>query len=260
MAALSHAMLTRPTPQSISPYFLERALPDGGGTNVVNVMLVDFRSFDTLGEITVLAAVALAAYALLRRFRPPTETRGLPSPQRAVVRATTDLVTPGTNADTEFGYMMVPTVLARLVLPIALVIAAYLFVRGHNAPGGGFVAGLIVAIALVAQYLVAGAAWVEAQLTVNPVRWIGVGLASAVLTGAGSLAIGFPFLTTSTAHIRIPILGDVHLPSAAFFDAGVFAVVIGSTLLILIALAHQSIRGRRRPAMGTPDPAPAGTR
>src|SRR6185503_15232517 len=119
MAALSYAMLTRPAPHSISPFYLDRAVPEGGGTNVINVMLVDFRGFDTLGEITVLAAVALAVYALLRRFRPPAESIELPAQQRAAISATTDLITPRTTADTKFGYMMVPAVLARLVLPIA---------------------------------------------------------------------------------------------------------------------------------------------
>src|SRR6185369_10936696 len=70
LAALSYAMLTRSAPHSISPFFLSRSLPEGGGANVVNVMLVDFRAFDTIGEITVLGAVALTVYALLRRFRP----------------------------------------------------------------------------------------------------------------------------------------------------------------------------------------------
>ena len=82
----SYAMLTRPAPQSISPFFLERALPEGGGTNVVNVMLVDFRAFDTIGEITVLGAVALTVYALLRRFRPPRESIE-PPPQQQRCRA-----------------------------------------------------------------------------------------------------------------------------------------------------------------------------
>ena len=63
IAALSYAMMTRPFEQSISEFFLERALPEGGGTNVVNVMLVDFRGFDTFGEIVVLCTVALTVYA-----------------------------------------------------------------------------------------------------------------------------------------------------------------------------------------------------
>ena len=84
LALLSYALMTRPFPQSISPYFLSRALPEGGGTNVVNVMLVDFRGLDTLGEITVLGVVALTVYALLRRFRPARESMVLPPQQQAV--------------------------------------------------------------------------------------------------------------------------------------------------------------------------------
>ena len=75
MSALAYAVLTRPQGDTISSYFVERALPDGGGTNVVNVILVDFRGFDTFGEITVLGIVALTVYALLRRFRPPPRAR-----------------------------------------------------------------------------------------------------------------------------------------------------------------------------------------
>ena len=248
MAALAYAMLTRPAPQSISPYFLARALPEGGGRNVINVMLVDFRSFDTIGEITVLAAAALTVYALLRRFRPPRESIEAPRQQRLLLPdVATDLVNPRTATDTALGYMMVPAALVRLLLPIAVVIAMYLFLRGHNEPGGGFVAGLVIAIALITQYLVAGAEWVEAHVTLNPLRWMAVGLLFAVVTGAGAMALGYPFLTTHTAHLLLPLLGDVHLPSAALFDVGVFAVVVGSTLLMLIALAHQSIRARRKP-------------
>src|SRR5690606_5990247 len=95
LAALSYAMLTRPAPHSISPFFLGHAQPEGGGTNVVNVMLVDFRAFDTIGEITVLAAVALTVYALLRRFRPPAESIDQPEQQRVLpADVVTDLVKP----------------------------------------------------------------------------------------------------------------------------------------------------------------------
>jgi len=247
MAALSYAMLTRPAPQSISPFFLDRALPDGGGANVINVILVDFRGFDTMGEITVLGAVGLTVYALLRRFRPPKETSDLPRQQR-MANAADDLVHPRTATDTAQGYLMVPAVLVRLLLPIAGVIAAWLFLRGHNEPGGGFVAGLVVAIALIAQYMVAGAQWVEARLALNPLRLIAVGLLAAVLTGTGSMLLGYPFLTSHAAHVMLPVIGEVHVPSATFFDVGVFSTVLGSTLLILVALAHQSIRSRRQVA------------
>ena len=244
MAALSYAMLTRPAPQSISPFFLERALPDGGGANVINVMLVDFRGFDTLGEIAVLGVAALTVYALLRRFRPPRESALVPRQQREQ-SSSPDLVAPAAPADVPGGYMMVPAVFVGWLLPLAVLIAAYLFLRGHNEPGGGFVAGLVVAIAIITTYLVSGAQWVEARLHLNPVRWIGVGLLVAVATGAGAMVLGYPFLTTHTAHADLPVVGTVHVPSAMFFDVGIFAVVVGSTLLTLVALAHQSIRGRR---------------
>ena len=247
MAVLAYAMMTRPAPQSISPFFIDRALPEGGGTTVVNVMLVDFRAFDTMGEITVLGIVGLTVYALLRRFRPPREMAALPPQQRAVPPdLVSDLINPRTAQDTALGYMMVPAVLVRLLLPIAVVIALYFFMRGHNLPGGGFVAGLCVAIAFLTQYIVAGTHWVEAHLQLKVIRWIALGMLAAVATGLGSLWFGYPFLTSHTAHVTLPGLGEVHFASAMLFDVGVFAVVVGATLLILTALAHQSVRGHRR--------------
>ena len=142
--------------------------------------------------------------------------------------------------------------MVRLMMPIAFVIAAHLFFRGHNAPGGGFVAGLVVAIAYILQYMVAGTEWSEAHLGLRPARWLGNGWMAALLTGLGSMLLGFPFLTTHTAHWSLPILGEVHVPSAMFFDVGVFAAVVGSTLMILVSLAHQSIRGRRRRVPAAP--------
>jgi len=210
---------------------------------------VDFRGFDTMGEITVLGIVALTVYALLRRFRPPREMIQLPPQQRAIpADLETDLINPRTAQDTALGYMLVPAVLVRLLLPIAGLVAAYLFMRGHNEPGGGFVAGLVVSIAFLTQYIVAGTYWVEAHLQLRVIRWIAVGLLLALCTGLGSLFFGYPFLTTHTAHFTLPVVGDIHVASALFFDAGVFAVVVGSTLLILTALAHQSVRSHRKPA------------
>jgi multicomponent K+:H+ antiporter subunit A len=246
MALLSYAMLTRQTPNDISSFYLSRALPEGGGSNVVNVMLVDFSGFDTLGEITVLAAVALSVFALLRRFRPPKESMQLPAQQRLLAPdVVTDLVNPRHASDTALGFMMVPAALVRLLLPIALVVSFYLFMRGHNQPGGGFVAGLVMSVAFILQYMVAGTQWVEAQMSLRPVRWMGTGLLFATATGLGAMAVGYPFLTTHTWHFALPIVGDIHIASALFFDIGVYAVVVGSTLLILTALAHQSVRGHK---------------
>ncbi len=247
MTGLSYALMTREFPQSISPFFLERALPEGGGTNVVNVMLVDFRGFDTLGEITVLGIVALTVYALLRRFRPAPESAELTAQQRALpADLDTDLVNPQLADDTAQGYLMVPAVLVRLLLPIAAVIAVYLFMRGHNEPGGGFVAGLVLSTAFVLQYIVSGTQWVEANMQLMPQRWIAAGLLTATATGLGSFWFGYPFLTTHTAHLHLPLLGDIHVASALFYDIGVFTLVVGATLLILTALGHQSVRGHRQ--------------
>ncbi|RZL87933.1 MAG: monovalent cation/H+ antiporter subunit A, partial [Variovorax sp.] len=177
MAALAWTMMTRPFPLSISPFFLDRALSEGGGTNVVNVMLVDFRGFDTFGEITVLGVVALTVYALLRRFRPAPESMALPPQQRIQVNDEgSDLLNPRMAKDTAVGYLMVPAVLIRLLLPLSVLVSVYFFMRGHNAPGGGFVAGLVMSVALVLQFIVSGTEWVEEHLRIFPRRWIAVGL------------------------------------------------------------------------------------
>ena len=253
LAALSYAMLTRPAPRSISPFFLSRSVPEGGGANVVNVMLVDFRALDTLGEITVLAAVALTVFALLRRFRPTEESIEQPQQQRSLSPdAATDLVKPPTTEGEAHGYMLVPSVVARLLLPVSFVVAAHILLRGHDEPGGGFVAGLAVAIAFLMQYIVFGTRWVEARARIFPARWLAAGLTLAAGTGLGAVVFDYPFLSTRTLHLSLPWIGEVHVPSAMFFDLGVFAAVVGSTLMILVSLAHQSLRSPRKtvtPAM-----------
>jgi len=242
MAAVSYLIMVTPASHTISDFFLLNALPGGGGTNVVNVLLVDFRSLDTLGEITVLSVVALTVYALLRRFRPAPESSVLP-PQQTHPADYAIHQTPPEQANT--GYLMVPGIYLRALLPIIVVVALYMFMRGHNLPGGGFIAGLVLAIALIAQYILAGTQWVESHLRMKPHRWIGFGLLVATLTGLGSWLFGHPLLTTHTAHVTLPLLGEIHLPSAFIFDVGVLATVLGTTMLILVALAHQSVRGHR---------------
>ena len=246
MAWLAFAMLSRDFPESTSTFFLEHALSGGGGSNVVNVMLVDFRGFDTFGEIVVLGVVAITVYALLRRFRPARETMDLPEQQRALpADLQTDLLNPRHASDTAIGYLMVPAVLARLLLPFIALVAIYLFLRGHNQPGGGFVAGLVFAVALVLQYMVSGTTWVEAHLRLHPRRWVASGLLLALATGLGAIALGYPFLTSHTAVWQLPLIGELHFASATFFDLGVFVLVVGATLLILTAIAHQSVRSHR---------------
>jgi multicomponent K+:H+ antiporter subunit A len=235
LAALAYAVMTRPLPDSVSRYFVTHAYSGGGGTNVVNVILVDFRGFDTMGEITVLGAVAIAVYALLRRFRPARESIGVPGQQL-------HQSPPGMADD-----MLVPGVISRAMFAAIAVLAIYLLGRGHNLPGGGFVAGLTFAVAVILQYMAGGTRWIEERINLRPVRLIGAGLLVSAATGAGAWLFAHPFLTSHTAHVVLPLVGELHVPSAMAFDVGVFLLVVGATALVLIALAHQSIRSHRAP-------------
>lgn len=255
MAALSYSALMQTVPDSIGDFFLLNALSGGGGSNAVNVLLVDFRGFDTMGEITVLSIVALTVYALLRRFRPAPESIAIPVQQASDVDPAVQQ-TPAEQANR--GYLMVPGVYLRFLMPFMVIMAAYFFLRGHNLPGGGFVAGLIFTVAVITQYMLGGTHWVESRLGLRPHRWIAYGLFVTLLTGLGAWVFGYPFLTSHTAHLHLPLLGEIHIPSAFFFDLGVFMVVVGTTMLILLALAHQSLRTRRgsRDALALPQPEP----
>ncbi len=244
VAALAYAVMTRPVVDGISRFFVERSLPEGGGHNVVNVLLVDFRGFDTLGEITVLGVVGLTIFALLRRFRPAQEAVGRPKQQRR--QEAYDIARDGHEAgDTMTDYLLVPRVVMHLMFPVITLFALYLFMRGHDEPGGGFAAGVTMAIAFILQYMAGGTRWVEERLRVLPLRWIGAGLLLAALTGISAAFFGAPFLTSAHGYLELPLIGPVPLASATLFDLGVFLLVIGATVLMLIALGHQSIRKPR---------------
>jgi multicomponent K+:H+ antiporter subunit A len=211
MGALAWASFALPLP-SISRFFLERALTEGGGTNVVNVIIVDFRGLDTLGEITVLAVAALVAHALLRPGHAP---RPVSAESLSALLAT----------------------LAPVLLPFAVLVSVFLLLRGHNQPGGGFIAGLVLAITLLLQYVARGAVQVEERIGAPWVGWIAWGLLLAGATGAASMLLGLPFLTSGFAHPRLPVVGEVPLASAGVFDLGVYLVVVGATILMLRGLA-----------------------
>ncbi|MGB6145744.1 MAG: monovalent cation/H+ antiporter subunit A [Rhodanobacter sp.] len=245
VASLAYAAMMHPVADSISRFFLEQAYTEGGGHNVVNVILVDFRGFDTLGEISVLAIVALTVFALLRRFRPAAESIHVPEQQRQQTALEAD--GPGRAADHSLtDYLMIPGLIIQLMAPVILLFGLHLFLRGHDLPGGGFVAGITVAVALILLYMARGARWVESRLRVLPLRWIGAGLLLALFTGLGSLVFGRPFLTSHFQYLALPLFGRVPLATALLFDLGVFATVVGATILMLIALAHQSLRRPRQ--------------
>ncbi len=244
LAALVYSVLTRPPIAGIAPFFIERALPEGGGLNVVNVILVDFRGFDTFGEITVLAIVALTVFALLRRFRPAPESIALPRQQREqnAVQGIEEDHLPDLAVPLPTDHMQLPAVLGRLLLPVAMLVSLFFFLRGHNAPGGGFVGGLVLATAIILQYLIGGTLWVESRLRIHPLYWIAFGLLAAALAGAGVWLTGRPFLGSVAWHGEIPLIGELHLSSVLLFDWGVYMLVVGATVLMLVAIAHQSLR------------------
>lgn len=220
---------------SISWYFLEQSLPKGGGSNVVNVILVDFRGYDTWGEITVLGIAALGVLALMDGFR--------------LRRAGSD---PSGLAWTFPQQPLLLRVAASVVLPLALVFSIYIFMRGHNLPGGGFIAGLITAVALVLQFMSLGQSRAEMLMRTHGgarfVRTIGVGLGIAGLTGVGAFVLGRPFLTSAFGHPVVGVLGELPLATAAIFDLGVYLTVVGATLLTLSVLGSVSREGASAPA------------
>jgi multicomponent K+:H+ antiporter subunit A len=224
IGALTYAMLTRPF-DTISGYHLANAVPGGGGTNAVNVILVDFRGFDTLGEIAVLGMAALGIHALLDGLRLA------PYAHRAA-----------SEADR---HPIMLAMLMRPLLPLALVVAVYIFLRGHNLPGGGFIAGLIAAVALMLQYVASGIDFAVARLKIDYVRVLGAGLLIALLTGLGSWPFGKPFLTSAFGYVDPPLIEKFEIASAMAFDLGVCLVVIAS---VMLALSELGVLSRREVA------------
>ncbi|GAB4294752.1 MAG: monovalent cation/H+ antiporter subunit A [Methylophaga sp.] len=207
----------------ISDFFIQNSKSGGGGTNVVNVILVDFRGFDTLGEIVVLALAGLGIFAMLRQLR-------LPAPA-------CDLQGREWSHDPHPPIMQT---LTRLLFPLMLLVAVFVFLRGHNLPGGGFIAGLIAAVALISQYLANGIAWTNARIRANMHIVIALGLAVAVKTGIAAMLLSYPFLSSAFTYLKWPVVGKFEIASAMAFDLGVFLVVVGATVLILVELGKLS--------------------
>ncbi|MFN4276361.1 MAG: monovalent cation/H+ antiporter subunit A [Ferrovibrio sp.] len=224
---------------TISDYHLAQSYPGGGGTNVVNVILVDFRGFDTFGEIIVLGIAGLAIFALLDgALRGSTGQRlaaWLPDQARAHDR-----------------HPMMLVVATRLMLPLALMVGAFIFLRGHNQPGGGFIAGLVVAIALIMQYMASGFAWAQQRMTFDYHGLIGVGVLAAGLTGIGAWLAGRPFLTSDFGYVKLPLLEKFELATAMAFDFGVFFTVVGAVMLALANLSRVGRKAERLPVNEAP--------
>ncbi len=232
VAMLSWFAMTRDV-SSISSYHIAESKPQGGGTNVVNVILVDIRGFDTFGEIIVLCIAAIAIYALLDSALKGEAARRLASMRQ------------GEEGGDAHSFLLV--VATRALLPLALVVGAYIFLRGHNQPGGGFIAGLVVAIALLMQALASGYRWAAWRNRINAHVLLGSGVLIAAATGAGSFLFERPFLTSSFGYFNIPLIGEVELATAALFDLGVFLTVVGTVILSIAQISRVEARAERLP-------------
>ncbi len=226
VGGLAYALMTRdfafPT---ISKYHLDNSYGLAGGKNVVNVILVDFRGYDTFGEITVLGIAAIIIYAITRAV--------LASPVRAyLLNRKPDAPQSGD------AHPLIMVVVTRMMMPVALMVAVYIFFRGHNLPGGGFIAGLIAAIAVIMQYMASGFSWAVERQRYPYHAIIGSGVLAAALTGMGAWFNGKPFLTSDFGKFHYPPLKEFELATATLFDLGVFLAVVGATLLALDSLAR----------------------
>jgi multicomponent Na+:H+ antiporter subunit A len=210
MSALTLAVTTRPFDPAISDFYVRASMPEGFGRNVVNVILVDFRALDTLGEITVLAVAALGAIALMRFPRADQPDR------------------PGYDS-------LVLRTLARIAVPLLLLLAGFLLLRGHNAPGGGFIAGLVASSAIVLSVFARGTASMRRLLPVAPEGLLLIGLVVALASGLLATLASAPLLTGLWVSIDLPAgLGPLKLGTPLLFDVGVFLLVLGFAVSIIV--------------------------
>ena len=206
------SIATTETAPRLREYFAEFGPTLGRGRNIVNVILVDFRAFDTLGEITVLATAAIGVRGLVR-FAASDRRNG-------------SRVSPITSPIFRTG--------ARLLMPLLLLFSVFLLLRGHNQPGGGFVGGLVAAAAFALYAIAFGVSRARRALWVRPLTLLGVGLLLALASGLVAVLRGRPFLTASWFP------GPVALGTPALFDVGVFLVVVGVVLMMIFSLAEDS--------------------
>jgi multicomponent Na+:H+ antiporter subunit A len=245
----------------VSDAFAEEAVKFGGGTNIVNVTLVDIRAWDTVGEIAVLlvAATGVASLVFLSRrtgaiFRAaeaeeePTVWGGAEDPM-APLRRPQEGRTEAPAVDREWlsaGRTLAPQrrsvvfeVVVRLLFHTMIVYSVFLLFSGHNAPGGGFAAGLVTGIALIVRYLAGGRYELGEAAPVQPGVLLGTGLFLSAGVGLVAMAAGKQVLESVIVDLHVPVLGDVHLVTSTFFDIGVYLVVVGLVLDILRSLGAE---------------------
>ncbi|WP_454050210.1 Na+/H+ antiporter subunit A [Cellulomonas sp. Marseille-Q8402] len=243
----------------VSVDFAEEAYAFGGGKNIVNVTLVDIRAWDTMGEISVLlvAATGVASLVFLRKRSGAIFRAGDAPEQRQVWGGGDDpLASVRRPPESRAAYQprewlragrtlaprrrsVVFEVVVRLLFHTMIVYSLFLLFSGHNAPGGGFAAGLVTGIALIVRYLAGGRYELGEAAPVQPGLLLGSGLFLSAGVGLGALMFGGSVLQSWIIDVSIPLIGDIHLVTSLFFDVGVYLVVVGLVLDILRTLGAE---------------------
>lgn len=244
--------LSARTATPISEFFGGLAVSGGHGTNIVNVTLVDIRGWDTMGELSVVLAAATGVASLIF-----LNTRGDNLPRTARKAARLNMRqhlkrVADPNDPTNLtrwslaGYKLLPEhrsiileVVVRLLFPALIIVSIYLLLAGHNAPGGGFAAGLVAGLALVARYQAGGRHELAASVTLNAGRILGLGLALATGTALVPLFFGDAALASSWFELDLGPLGEISFVTSTIFDIGVYLVVFGLMLDVLRSLGSE---------------------
>jgi len=218
------------TAPPVSDEMVARSVPDGHGENVVNVILVDFRGLDTLGEITVLAVASIGAVALARVGRRAAEEQ----------RSRTEVAGPPAVVRSPVTRIVFVDAAVRLIFHVVLMASLWLLFAGHNQPGGGFVGGLLAGSAITLRYVAGGIADVRRGSRFRPWTVLGAGLLLAAGTAAAPLLGGGDVLDVASHTMDVPLLGEVKLSSALVFDSGVYLAVVGMVLMAFEAFGDDA--------------------
>lgn len=230
---------------SIAALLPDAAYFRGHGANTVNVLLVDIRAWDTLGEISVLLVAATGVTSLVFRHRrhgsvPRAPQTGQPVGDRAVSPLTPAISDTTWLRGSEYRdpsqRSLVLEVTTRMIFPLIMLVSVYFFFTGHNTPGGGFAGGLTAGLALVLRYLAGGRYELGETLPLDAGKILGVGLGLSAGTALASLLAGAPALSSAVIHVEVPVLGHVTFVTALFFDLGVYLIVVGLVLDVLRSL------------------------
>jgi len=241
------AMAAR-TGTPISALLPDAAYYRGHGSNTVNVILVDIRAWDTLGEVCVLLVAATGVASLVFRSRRFGSAPRVPTGAQAAGQPDIGMISTYSPAVGDITWLrgseyrdpryrsLVLEVATRLIFPLIMVLSVYFFFTGHNTPGGGFAGGLTAGLALVLRYLAGGRYELGETLPLDAGKILGVGLGMSAGTAVASLLLGAPPLSSAVLSFDIPVLGDVKFVTALFFDLGVYLIVVGLVLDVLRSL------------------------